>query len=436
MILKKPQGIPMTSGVYFFKNSAREIIYVGKAGNLKNRLSSYFNKTAKEPRIKKMLEEAAGVEWQELDSEIEALIVESEQIKFHEPRFNVIFRDNKQYSYVAFSDDVFPRIYITHQLRENETAIGPFTDTGALRSTLKYLRRIFPYCACKNYHRNYCLNYHIGKCLGFCCLNPSGDGPVATQEQIEQYQENIKTIKKMLSGKRQSLVKEIEKQMTAIAGEENFEKAIELRDRLEKIKSVFENAKIIKEISGHYGALAQMKRALHLPTEPTRIEGYDVSNIQGKFATGAMVVFTEGNPDKEEYRKFKIRVAAEGGDTAMLAEILRRRFRHPEWQFPDLIIIDGGKAQLNAAMAAISKSKFQISNEIQSPNVKKEIKISTVSLTKNEKHVGDRIYLSNKKTPINLKRLPESVRNLILHVDSEAHRFAIGYYRKLHRKSV
>lgn len=429
MISNRPQDIPLTPGVYFFKNSLGENIYIGKAGNLKNRLSSYFNKTEKDRKTKQMLQEATNVEWQELDSEIEALIVESEQIKFHEPKYNIMFRDNKQYSYVAFSDDTFPRIYITHQPVTNDqppitSFIGPFTDAGALKSTLKYLRRIFPYCTCKGYHRRYCLNYHIGKCLGFCCLNPEGEGPVATQEQIEQYKNNICAIRDILNGRKQSLIKEIEKEMKDIAGEENFEKAIELRDRLEKIKSVFQNARIIKDIS-QTDIITLLKRSLNLPNEPKRIEGYDIANIQGKFATGSMVVFTDGNPDKEEYKKFKIRFTTKGGDTAMLEEVLRRRFRHPEWQFPDLIIVDGGKAQLNAAVMAIKATGYKlIANSF-----------SVIALTKNEKHIGDHIYLSNKKTAMPLKKLPDAVRNIILQIDQESHRFAIGYYRKLHRKS-
>jgi excinuclease ABC subunit C len=264
-------------------------------------------------------------------------------------------------------------------------------------------------------------------------LNPEGEGPVATQEQIQQYKNNIKAVKDILNGRRQSLIKEIKKEMKDIAEEENFEKAIELRDRLEKIKNVFENAKIIKDIAEKGDVLAQIKKTLDLSIEPRRIEGYDIANIQGKFATGSMVVFTDGNPDKKEYKKFKIRFTSEGGDTAMLEEILRRRFKHTEWQFPDLIIVDGGKAQLNAVLNFLKLSGNS--------------NIPVIALTKNDHHYGDHIYISTKKNlprsehqgcsatgaPINLRRLPDNVRNLILQIDSEAHRFAIGYYRKLHR---
>ncbi|MGD0977470.1 MAG: GIY-YIG nuclease family protein [Minisyncoccia bacterium] len=302
MISKKPQGIPTTPGVYFFKNSAGEIIYVGKAGNLKNRLASYFNKSEKEPKTKKMLEEAVSIEWQELGSEIEALITESEQIKFHEPKYNILMRDGKSYSYVAFTDDIFPRVFVTHESQLQTTNsplqtthyqlltsfIGPFTDATALRSTLAHLRRIFHFCTCTSKHNRYCLNYHIGKCRGYCCLKE----PAVTEVQIDDYKRDIKAVRDLLTGNRQKAIKDLEKEMEAVAslpphslnecgGERILEKAIELKEQLEKIKTVFENAKVIKELSKKTDLLRQLKRSLNLKEEPRRIEGYDVANIQG-----------------------------------------------------------------------------------------------------------------------------------------------------------
>lgn len=165
--------------------------------------------------------------------------------------------------------------------------------------------------------------------------------------------------------------------------------------------------------------MIELKDILNLGALPARIEGYDISNIQGEFATGAMVVFTDGKPDKNEYRKFKIRTA--GSDTGMLKEIIIRRFNHPEWPYPDLILIDGGKGQLNAAIAATSNIKIQMSK-----------RVSVIALTKNEKHIGDHILSTTIKAAIKIKKLPLAARNLILQIDAEAHRFAIRYYRKLH----
>lgn len=445
--------IPQESGIYFFLDSGRaktfcygkkfarsdlpggksdlgRILYIGKAANLRSRLKSYFDSRPKNARIAKMLELANKVKWEQTDSEIEALILESQLIKKHKPAFNIMLRDDKQYFYVGFTDEKFPRIFLTHQIQDtkykilNTKFVGPFTDGGALRMVLKLIRRIFPYCSCKQKHNNYCLNYHIGKCPGFCCLKDSPKRPVVSKIEPnrriagkKEYEKNIRAIKEILSGKKTSLIKKFEKEMAELAQKEDFEKAAELRDKIEKLKKVFENARIISRLNLGGEVLGLMQKSLRLPKLPIRIEGYDISNIQGKFATGSMVVFTNGQPDKNEYRKFKIKLSGQN-DTAMLHEILIRRFSHPEWRQPDLILVDGGKAQLNAARAAVSS------------------KILIIALTKNDRHRGNHVFTTIQKTPITIKNLPEQVRNLILHIDSEAHRFAISYYRKIHRRLI
>src|SRR3990167_5972590 len=250
--------------------------------------------------------------------------------------------------------------------------IGPFTDGTALKTTLRYLRRIFPYCTCKKPHNNFCLNYHIGKCFGFCCLK---DNPEQSRRAAEiEYKRSIRAIK----------------------------------NKLEKIKRVFENAKIIRDI----GHKTLDKKNIY------RIEGYDIANIQGKYAVGAMVVFSNGKPDKNEYRKFKIYSKQSSDDTAMLKEVLTRRFNHPEWPAPDLILIDGGKAQLSAALKVICTQ------------------IPVIALAKDEKHRGSKIFISGKKNSISLSKLPTDAKNLLLHFDSDAHRFAISYHRRLHRTAI
>lgn len=415
--MQRPKIALEKPGVYFFRDKRGRILYIGKAANLRNRLKSYFDSRPKEPRIAKMISESARVSWQETGSEIEALILESQLIKRHKPPFNIMLRDDKQYFYVGFTDEEFPRIFLTHQIQDTKYKIlntkfaGPFTDGNALKTVLRLLRRTFPYCTCKQKHNNYCLNYHIGKCPGFCCLKKGGN-----KEQAGAYQKNIRAIKEVLSGKRLSIEKGLTKEMEKAAGKENFEKAIVAREQLAKLERVFENARLIRQLEAKDNVLKELKKALRLKILPRRIEGYDISNIQGEFATGAMVVFTNGRPDKNEYRKFKIRLAGKPDDSAMLKEVLTRRFRHSEWPYPDLILVDGGKAQLGTARLAAPK---------QTP---------VIALTKNDRHRGDHIYVSNKKEPIRLKDLPVSVRNLILQVDAEAHRFAISYYRKLHRR--
>ncbi|MBI4120264.1 MAG: GIY-YIG nuclease family protein, partial [Parcubacteria group bacterium] len=357
MIAKKPTNIPSTPGVYLFRNRAGQILYIGKAANLKNRLSSYFGRGRKDPRIGKMLQEANSVECRPLDSEIEAFLTEAEMIKGRQPPYNIAFRDDKRYFYVVITNDIFPKIHITHQPATSyqplatscqlpvTSYIGPFVEGSALRTVLKFIRRIFPYCNCRRPHNNYCLNYHLGRCPGFCCLKPSTNGLTVTNDQYREYKDNVKAIKEILGGRKNNLVAGLEKEMKQAGENEDFEAAIDLRNKLEKIKTVLNNARVIKEIAAKDNVLVRVKRVFNLANPPRRIEGYDVSNIQGKFATGAMVVFVNGNPEKDEYRKFRIRTAKTGGDIRMLKEVLARRFRHPEWQYPDLIIVDGGKAQ-------------------------------------------------------------------------------------------
>lgn len=446
MIRLDKKNISDKPGIYFFRDNKRQILYIGKAAKLRNRLGSYFDSQPKDPRISKMLKLAASVDYILAGSEIEALILESQSIKKHKPPFNIMLRDDKQYFFVVFTKEMFSRIFLTHQPANREKfeisgAIGPFTDGSALKLTLKLLRKIFPYCTCKQKHNNYCLNYHIGKCLGFCCLSPvrshpaegvitatSGrpasngvKNPRVIKAQIKIYKNNVRAIKNILSGQRVSLVKKLEKEMTQKGEQNSFEEAIKLRNQIEKIKQVFENAQIIHGLNNKYpGGLDQLTKSLDLPIRPTRIEGYDISNIQGEFATGAMVVFTDGEPDRNQYRKFKINGNVPG-DTAMLQEMLIRRFKHSEWQFPNLILTDGGKSQLNAANIVLQSLHLEI---------------PIIALTKNEKHIGDHILTTTRTDEIKLAKLPKDARNIILHIDAEAHRFAINYYRKLHKSQL
>ena len=423
ILAKKLKKVPKTPGVYIFKDSKGKPIYIGKALNLKNRLGHY-PKTA-DQRIRKMIEIAKSLKF------TLTLILESQLIKRFQPQFNVVMRDDKQYFYVEITNSTssgqaekFPKIFLTHQPvkhslnKPSGRYIGPFTDGSVLRSTLRFLRQIFPYCTCKQQHNNFCLNYHIEKCPGYCCLkNPA-------TEQIESihknYRKNIKAIKEILSGKKESLIKKLEREMDTLAKQGELEKAIVMRNKISVLKRVFQNAMAFgnskfKTEKTSKSVIKNLQKILNLRTPPNRIEGYDVSNIQGAHATGSMVLFENGIAKKSQYRKFKIRNGEIPNDTSMLQEILERRFRHPEWPYPDLILVDGGKGQLNTAKSVSPKNQ------------------NIIALTKNEKHVGHKIITKNGKE-IFLSKLPTEIKNLILAIDSEAHRFAVSYYRKLHRK--
>ena len=423
---------PDTPGVYRFQ-VGKDDIYIGKASSIKRRLVSYTKTT--DSRIQKMIATAEKLVHIETESDIEALILESQLIKQQQPQFNIMLRDDKQYFFVAFTDDEYPRLYLTHQPQKVGAVstskkfrrmpvkeyIGPFTDGAALKSTLKYLRNIFPYCTCSQKHHNFCLNYHIGKCIGFCCLKglpaQAGDQPA---EQHEHYMKNIEAIRDILTGHRSSLVKELKKEMETAGKKHDFDAAIILRNKLERLERVFYNAKVIQnsEILKSYNsglpALLKSKKPI------IRIEGYDISNIQGNHATGSMVTFIQGEADKNFYRKFNIKTVRGSNDTAMLREILERRFNHPEWTFPDLILIDGGKGQVSSALAVLKDMG---------------ISIPLVGLSKDDRHMGHQLIIPGRKHPMPLTKLGLTDKNLLLAVDAEAHRFAINHYRFRHRKS-
>ncbi len=426
---ERVKTFPANPGVYLFIKGnppspkrfgvAKENIYIGKAASLKARLNSYLK--TEDHRIRTMISQATKVDYIETQSEIEALILESQLIKQKRPMFNIMLRDDKQYFYITFSGDEFPRISYTHQPQDKQ-AIGPFTDGASLKATLRLLRSVFPYCTCRQMHHNFCLNYHIGKCIGFCCLkNPESKVSSSELTKIRKtYLENIKAIKSILSGKRADIIKQFSKDMDKVARSGKLEEAIALRSRIEKLERIFENAQIIKSseiLKKHAPFLHSLIRT---NKGINRIECYDISNIQGKHATGSMVTFVNGEADKNFYRKFNIKTVHNANDTAMLQEIVGRRLRHEEWPFPDLIVVDGGKGQVNAVNTILKEQS---------------VLIPVVGLVKNEKHIGHAIILPNKKEALPLSKLTEHDRNLLVAIDAEAHRFAISHYRHKHRNS-
>ena len=346
----KTKAIPQNTGVYIFKNKRGTPIYIGKAANLRARLKSY--KTSQTHKTNRMIKEACDLSWEVLGSETEALIREAELIKQHHPKYNILMRDDKQYLHVGFTNEHSPKIFVTHQPQAPSTFIGPFTDSGALRITLKSLRRIFPYCTCLHPHKTLCLNARIGSCLGYCCfakpLNSS------SRELAGSYTKNISAIKKILSGKNKSLLRELKKQMRAYSHVKRYEEAVRVRDQIRALERVFAHRPVLRQDipTERAKALSQLAMLFDCGSTIRRIEGYDISNIHGKYAYGSMVVFIDGLPQKNEYRIFKIKTIVGSDDPSMIKEVISRRFNHPEWPYPDAILIDGGKAQLNAAMVA------------------------------------------------------------------------------------
>ena len=407
-------------------------MYVGKAVNLKARLNSYnLGVRHLNTKINELLKEATKLEWQILSSETEALIKESELIKKYQPKYNVLMRDDKQYFFVGFSKEEYPRIFLTHQTPKGPEYIGPFTDGGAIKSVLKMLRRAFPYCTCKRPHKGLCLNARIGRCLEFCCTqNAVGHMPYAVS-----YKNNISAIKKILTGKNKSLVKSLRVEMKKLSQEQKYEGAGKIRDQIKALEKIFAHKELISRdiISENIKAVTALEDLLKIKSASRRIkriEAYDIANIQGKYAYGSMAVFIDGAPAKDLYRIFKIKTVRGSNDVAMLKEVISRRLKHKEWPIPEVILVDGGKPQLNA-VSNLSPQPPLLTKERGRGG---EVKI--VSLTKNKQHKGDHIYIFGRTNPLPLDPIPSPLKNLLLNLDSEAHRFAIKHYRKSHRKTL
>jgi excinuclease ABC subunit C len=402
--------LPETPGVYLMKDAAGKILYVGKAGNLRRRVSSYFERPH-DVRIQTLVARIATIDHRDTDTAIEALILEAELIRKFSPPFNVKEKDDKSFLYIEILKEKFPRVLL---VRGRDIAgkkgkrFGPFTSASSAREALKILRKIFPWSTHPSTElgasdpkkerlyperrRRACFDYEIGLCPGTCI------GAISQKD----YAKNISHLKLFLEGKKARVVKNLEKEMAAASKKLEFEKAAKLRGQIFALKHIEDTAFISdSEIV--------MPKAGELPTHPFRIEGYDISNISGTSAVGSMVVFENGKPDKNEYRKFKIRTIVGSNDVGMLTEVLARRFRHAGWRLPDLVLIDGGLPQTNAAYRVIRATG---------------LKIPLVGLAKGPERKRNDIIGAVPKN-VSLKTL--------IQVRDEAHRFAINYHKAVRR---
>ncbi len=403
---------PQTPGVYFFKNARGRVIYIGKAANLRARLRSYTQGGWKND----MVREAANVEWKELTSDIEALITESAYIKSYKPKYNLVMRDDKNYFFVAFSKDTFPRIYLTHQpgAEKQSRAIGPFTDGAAIKRVVMLLRRAFPYCTCppRPRHKRRCVNAQIGRCLGFCCVDT-----LSTPADKKQYKLNMEAIRKVLMGKTKTLARELSTKMERAAKTRHYEEAQKLRDQITSLAHIFEHQPYLQNdmAAERQRALRLLAELLQLDHPPGRIECFDISHHQGSSSVASMAVFAGGMPAKDQYRKFIVKTVKGVDDFASLYEVVGRRLRRDDWPKPDLIIIDGGKGQLSAVAKLAEKHSIPIA-----------------SIAKRE----EELYVPGRRAPFALKTLPQPLFNLITALRDEAHRFAISFHRARSRQLV
>jgi len=399
---KKLKGLPDRPGVYLFKDKTGGIIYVGKAGSLRRRVSSYFMR-AGDIKTEHLVSEIFDLETRETPSAIEALILESELIKKYSPKYNIREKDDKSFIYVGITDEKFPKPVL---VRAQELKIGnwklkiifgPFTSAGSLREALKILRGIFPWSECRPNQGRPCFYYGIKKCPGVCV------GKVSRAD----YMKNIRNLILFFRGERQKVIKNMEAEMKRASKEENFERAIALRNNLYALNHIRDISLIKKDnVDNCRGSGGLQYNAMG------RVEGYDISNISGEHAVGSMVVFRGGESQKSEYKKFKIKTVKGANDVGMLREVLSRRFRN-DWPRPDIIFVDGGRGQVNAAEEVLKKIG---------------LKIPVIGIAKGLSRKNDRfVYDAND---LELQRVAETFPDLFKQIRDEAHRFAISYHRQ------
>lgn len=415
-LLEKLKTLPAAPGVYFHKNAEGEVIYVGKAAVLKNRVRQYFHKTGKDPKTTALVREIADTDWIVVDTEMDALFLESEMIKRYKPKWNILLRDDKTVSYVRIDmKSPVPYVSFTRTPQDDRaTYIGPFYGKVAIAKALRILRKVFPYYD-KPYDGKKTLNTDLG-------LTP---GIEIGKTTAKAYKQNLRKLRLYLEGGRHKLLKDLEKQMNRAAQDQEFEKAADLRGQLfglrELQKKIVFSDKEFLDISSDQ-ALTELQMLLHLPDPPRRIEGYDISHQSGTNVVGSMVVFSNGASDRSEYRKFKLR-NQKNDDTANLHEIIERRLKHQEWPFPDLIILDGGIGQVNTVKDLLAKHNIPVIGRDKSGDHSRN---AAVEIIVPQLDGYKSLSLSTNS----------HIAKLISRIDDEAHRFAITYHTLLKRKNM
>lgn len=397
--------LPDAPGVYKFIGRKREILYVGKATSLRDRIKSYFSKDIAEirsPLIAKIVDDAVKVEFEETDSVLEAMLLEAKFIKKHTPVGNTDNKDNKSWNYVVITDEKFPRVLIARERElttkfSNKTVkelFGPFPSAGQLRDALKIIRRIFPY-----FDTKFSLDTDLSSSQEKTIRFNQSIGLYPNTFDEKEYKKTIRAISDLFSAKKETLMKRLEKEMNVYAKKEQFEKAEVIKRQVFALR--------------HIQDISLIKDDLKKPeTAEFRVEAYDTAHIRGSEPRGVMTVVVDGEAQPAEYRVFTIRDGKAGDDYAALDEIIMRRARHREWPYPKLIVIDGGRAHLNRAKKMLKDVG---------------INAEVVSVVKDERHRPREILGPGSVT---ITHEPS-----ILLANAEAHRFAIGKHRKALRKT-
>lgn len=420
-----PGDVPAKPGIYIFRDRFGQVIYVGKAANLRKRMSHYFQPSREkrsDPKLRSLIKSIADWEFNTVRNEDEALILESRLIKEYAPRYNVLMRDDKRFLLIKINlHEQFPRLMLARVRKDDNCRyFGPFPKGSALKQTLDFLNAHFGLRSCRpiipdeNDHRH-CLKRIVKDCCEPCV------GKVTR----EQYMERVEKMLNILDGDVKELLEELKNRMQVQAEKMRFEQAARIRDIITNIEATFgtrTRSFRFAKISSPAGqeAVDDLREALKLPTPPEIIEGFDISNIGGQLAVGSMVCMENGRPAPQRYRRFKIRDVHQSDDFAMMREVFKRHYGRKlreNQPLPDLIMVDGGKGQLSSAIEALI--------ELKCPP------LPVIGLAK--KH--EEIFLPGRSEPIVLDRHRPALR-LLQALRDEAHRFAVGYHRDLRSKRL
>lgn len=459
--------------MYVYLDENDTVLYVGKAKNLKARVSSYFlNTSSLGSKTAALVARIHKIRVTVVESELEALLLEAFYIKKWKPKYNIKLTDNKSYVKIRITKkDIYPKVLLARMHEEKDSVyFGPFPSSGAVKLVLKTIRRVYPFQSVRNHAKRVCLYNH----LGLCPCPPVFDSP----ELRKQYKKNIQGIIRILEGKSRIILKELEKERDRMSKKEDFEKALVLQKKINALSLItqphhkpFEydvNPNLRVDLRER--EMDELREALNMQgmqlQELERIECYDISNIQGTNATASMVVFTNGEKDAGQYRKFRIKREWDTrkkkdlpNDFAMMREVLKRRFKHEEWNMPSLVIVDGGKGQVASAMVALAESDITVplvglakrEETIVIPIFGLDTKESTdnaVGRVRSYKELLNLRFAGNPEEKVKTIIVQEEnfteisfpksspASQLVQRIRDEAHRFAITYHRKLRSKAM
>ncbi|HSX44902.1 MAG TPA: excinuclease ABC subunit UvrC [Candidatus Saccharimonadales bacterium] len=434
LIAKKLKQLPKKPGVYFHKEASGEIIYVGKAARLNNRVRQYFQRSrARDPKTEALVSEIADLDWVEVETELDALFLEAEMVRRYMPRYNILLRDDKSMVYIRIDyDSDYPTVSTTRRpLDDGARYFGPYLSTLSVRTALKLLRRAFPFATRQTPgQKRASLHYHLG-------LDP---GLESHKTSLEDYRANLRKLISYIEGNRTQIIKDLEKDMNKYARAKDFEAAAKVRNQLFALQNltkqvVFSDKEFLDISKDH--ALTELVDLLRLAAVPRRIEGYDISHMQGSDVVASMVVFTNGASNKTEYRKFKTK-QNKNDDFYNMHETMTRRLSErntKKWGLPDLVLIDGGKGQLDAALRARDESGH---SQISFIGLAKREEQIVVHKTKSYVDVNEEILhkLGGFRTDSEdfvLLNLPHSTNliKLLQRIRDESHRFAVSYHSTL-----